>query len=187
MSYKQTLLMCILCLLFMGPGVHIVSAESTPDEELEETKSPLEKILEIHPDYIEIVNSLMFDDFVNNLPSDEFEEAKLIIESEEPNEKTTKLISDYKAQENYQRSHKTMMKKLVKDYHGPDKKARAVGKLQSWLTGKGVDGFVTALKISKIKGSNYLVKYKLDRKKLAYAVNLMTDSVSAVWLEGEGF
>lgn len=55
-----------------------------------------------------------------------------------------------------------MMKKLVKNYHGPDRKVRGVEILQSWLTGNGVDGIVTALRVRKIKGSNYLMKYKLD-------------------------
>lgn len=144
------------------------------------------KIAESHPDYLEIVNNQMFADYINNLPSQQHKISKRIVESG-ATEEVIKLLSDYKEQEDYQRAHRQMIKRMVKNYTGPNRKSQSENIIRNWLKEIKVGFEVIDLKISKIDKQTYLVKYTIDvgpyEQTYFYKVNLFTNTVGAVWNE----
>lgn len=157
------------------------------DHRLKDSKH-FREIFGVHKDYEKVVRSQMFSDYVNNLKKDEFEMVKAIID-EGTSEDVNNLISNFKAQIPYQDSHKSMMKKLLLLYSGPNRKELAMDTLQNWLAENGGRTMVSDLNIRKIGGNTCLVGYStgsgMDQEKHLYKINLMADYVRSVWLEGE--
>ncbi len=144
------------------------------------------KIVESRRDYLEIVNNQMFADYVNNLPSQQHKISKRIVKSGST-EEVIKLLSDYKWQEDYQRAHRLMIKMVIKNYTGPNRKSQSENIIRNWLKEIKDGSEVIDLKISKIDKQTYLVKYTIDRgpyeQTYFYKVNLFANTIGAVWNE----
>lgn len=152
-----------------------------------------DEIVAVHPDCIKIVNSQMFDDYINNLSTQQFRDAMITIESG-TTEEVVDLITRYKRQASYQHSFRVMMVGMVKNYTGPNRKSRATKAIQDWIdenedTSEGPK--VINLRINKTDtssvGQSYLVEYTIakgaNEQKFLYEVNYSADKVRTVSFE----
>ena len=136
------------------------------------------KINKAHPGYPEIVNKQKFKDYINNLPWQKIEPAIRIIKFGTV-EEIIELISNYKFQEDYQESHRLMIKEVIDNYNVFDESS-AISILQDWINKEGDSAKVIRLSVkdsnSYVQENSHLVTYTIARgsnkQKSTYKFNL---------------
>jgi len=123
------------------------------------------KINKAHPDYPEIINNQMFKDYINNHPWQQTIPATRIMESGTA-EEIIQLISKYKSQEDYQESHRLMIKDVIDNYNVFDK-SRSINILQDWINEEEDNAKVISLYVKDSTSYSYdhpyLVTYTIAR------------------------
>lgn len=141
------------------------------------------KLLKDHPNYINIADSQKFKDYVNNLPWQQIRPATHIIESG-TKEEIIQLISNYKAQEDYQESHRLLIKDVIDSYNVFDK-SHAINILQDWINKEEDNAKVISLRMEDSSSSRYDQKYLVtytiskgsNQNEYMYECNLNTNAV----------
>ena len=183
----------------MGINPDKKSKGDEPETEVSASKkegqSHIENILYDYPGYIEITKSQMFDDYVNNLPLQQFRNAKRIIESGTM-EATVKLISDYEKQKDYQKEHIKMVTSIVRNWTGMNRYKRAEMIIQDWARKAEDNAVVTSLRVKETNlrtgagdKNAYLVYYTIARdsseQEYLFLVDTFSNSVRAIFLDPE--
>lgn len=123
------------------------------------------KVLKDHPDYINTADSQKFKEYVNNLPLQQLKTATRIKKSGTA-EEIIQLISNYKSQEDYQESHRLMIKDVIENYSVFDK-SRAINIVQDWINRVEDNAKVISLSVKDNSSGHYkqtyLVTYTIVR------------------------
>lgn len=150
------------------------------------------KVLKSDPVYLDIADSQKFKDYVNNLPLQQYRTASRIIESG-TEEEIIELISNYKSQEDYQESHRLMIKKMIENYSALDK-SRAINILQDWINKVENNAKVISLSVKDSSthryDQKYIVTYTISKgpnqNEFMYEYNLITNAIQRmVYLHDE--
>ncbi len=174
--------------------------EQIPGEEIsssnqpEESISHIKKILEDYPGYIDIVDSQIFNNYVNNLPFQQRKNAKRIIESGTTDE-TARLMSDFMNQKDYQNEHIKMITDIVKNWTGMHRHMRAEKVIQDWIRKVDASASVTGLRVKEtnikitVSENAYLVYYAIvkgpSKQEYAYIVDTFSNSVRSIYIDSE--
>lgn len=182
--YNSSLQIFSLIIIFLFS--FSVYADVPPDN----ASARLEKIIEFHHDYLGIVNSQMFKDYISSLPSQRHKATKHIIKSGTAKE-VIELITQYKKQGKLQKSHRSMIINMVNNYKGTNRKFRAMKAIQDWINENedaSNNPSIVKLKVRKTNtssvGQSYLISYIIARgtnkQKYLYEVNPYAETVRTV-------
>jgi hypothetical protein len=123
------------------------------------------KLLKDSTDYINITDNQKFKDYINNLPLQKHRAAIRIIEAG-TKEEIFDLISNYKSQEDYQESHRLMIKDAIDNYDVFDE-SRAISILQDWINKEEDNAKVIRLSVEDNSSNRfvqtYLVTYTITK------------------------
>jgi len=171
------------------PGEEISSSNQT-----DESISHIKKILEGYPGYIDIVDSQIFNNYVNNLPFQQRMNAKRIIESGATNE-AARLMTDFMNQKDYQNEHIKMITDIVKNWSGMYRHKRAEKVIQDWIRKVDAGASVTGLGVKEtnnkitVSENAYLVYYAIvkgsSKQEYAYIVDTFSNSVRSIYIDSE--
>jgi len=167
-----------------------VSTTKDPQVDHEDFDHFLNNIKETHPDCQEIANNPVFKKYINSLPDNRYikalhnisrAEAERIME-DCTTEGIIQLISNYKSQEDYQESHRLMIKDVIDNYNVFDE-SRAINILQDWINKLENNAKVISLSVNDSNyyrnEKSYLVIYTIAREsnkqKYMYKFNLYAD------------
>jgi tetratricopeptide (TPR) repeat protein len=129
------------------------------------------QVLKDDPVYLNIVDSQIFGDYLNELTSYQYKEAKQIMETGSK-EDIIKLISDYEKQLDHQKSYRSMVFKMLNVYENPKYRytriRHAKNVIKDWLREMDNNAELVRFGIRKTGKFSYLLNYSIAKNTFRY-------------------
>jgi len=183
-DYKRIFMNSVSTLVFEDNTINLSSVGTTKESPVDYKNLEyfVNSVKKFHPDYPEIIYSQKFEDYVNNLPLQQFKTA-IRIKGSGTSEEIIQLISNYKLQSDYQESHRSMIKDVIENYSVFDD-SHAMNILQDWINNEEGNAKVIRLSVEDNSSNRftqtYLIKYTIakgsNQQKYMYEHNPHTKS-----------
>ena len=189
---KKFLCCMILSFLLFAPDVVCSEPVINYSDPVERTAqlNHIEETLSGHSQYSEYrktVDSQIFHDYIDELPSSQFKEAKQIMEIGSQ-EDILGLINNYEGQKNYQKSKRSMILKMINihndPYDTPHRISYQKGLLHNWLRKMDVNSALTHFRLKKTDHFSYFFHYATVKNKIRheylYEIDTLTNTFRTV-------
>ncbi len=141
----------------------------------------------MYSEYIKTIDSQIFQDYVNELPSSQFRETKQILNNGSQ-EDIVELINNYEKQKNYQESKRSMILRMIEVHNDPYYMRRRIsyekGILYGWLRKMEVNSDLSHFRLEKIGHFSYFLHYATVKNKTEheylYEIDTLTNTFRAV-------
>ncbi|MCP4976354.1 MAG: serine/threonine protein kinase [Maribacter sp.] len=157
-------------------------------DKTQESSAFLYEKAKVHFDFLEIVKSQMFINYINSLSTKRHKVAKNIINSGEPDE-VSNLLTEYKEQLNAQILYISMITEMIESYGNLNLKDSVDRRIHEWLEALHQDVHIIDWNIQKTDSGEFLVDYTISgdayEQKFFFKVNPKMNTINTVWNLGK--